>query len=128
MKRIILFSIAIFFVVGCATVAAPQWHQSTLYFGLTQQDGSLISQQQWQEFVDTQITPRFPDGFTVLKGDGQWQDASGAIVREQSRVLIICHPADAETSQKIDQLRTIYKIQFNQESVLRTTIPTTVAF
>lgn len=128
MKRRFILPLLLLILAGCATTQAPQWHQSTLYFGLSRQDGSSISPQQWQNFVDTEITSRFPDGFTVLQGNGQWRNTHGTVTQEASRVVIILHPASTDASQKIDQLRQRYKEQFMQQSVLQTTMPAAVAF
>ena len=63
-----------------------------LYFGLTDGGGSEISQEEWNWFLDRVITPRFPNGFTVLEAHGQWQPPTGDLVRESSRVLVVGVP------------------------------------
>ena len=63
-----------------------------LYFGLTDSSGEMISQENWQNFVDTAVTPRFPDGLTILEAYGQWQPPSGDLIRESSRVLVVGVP------------------------------------
>jgi Protein of unknown function (DUF3574) len=60
--------------------------QSRLYFGLSTPDGQL-SEHQWQDFVDREISPRLPQGFTLLVASGQWRAADGRVQREASRVL-----------------------------------------
>jgi len=72
-------------------------------------------------FLDNEITPRFPDGLTLLKGDGQFRGEDGTIVKEDSFVLILLYPVESfgESSMKIDAIRDLYKTQFQQESVLR---------
>ena len=60
-----------------------------LYFGLTDGTGEVISQEAWQNFVDTAVTPRFPDGLTVLDAYGQWQPPGGDLIRQSSRVLVV---------------------------------------
>lgn len=128
MKKLFIFSLLLLLLAGCAITKSAPWHQSTLYFGLSQQDGSIISQQQWQHFVDAEISPRFPDGFTVLNGDGQWKDNQGKIAKEPSRVVIILHPALKEYTVKISELRQFYKQRYHQQSVLLTTQAASVEF
>ena len=38
--------------------------QTTLYFGLSRPAGKDITAQEWQQFVDRDVTPRFRDGLT----------------------------------------------------------------
>lgn len=108
------------------------WVQTELYFGRgTDGTESGISDEQWQAFLDAEVTPRFPDGLTVLDGYGQFLNASGVIAQEDSTVLIILYPMDPSgaTSAQLDEIREAYKAEFDQESVLRTdTAPVCTAF
>ena len=120
--------------VGATPVAAPfdcnaiapgtgaeAWVRSELYFGTTMPDGSVVTAEQWQAFLDEEITPRFPAGLTVLEGYGQFLNSSGVIIAEDSIVLIIFYPADAvaESNEGLEEIRDAYEVQFEQESVLR---------
>jgi hypothetical protein len=49
--------------------------RTELYFGSSKPDGSVITLEQFQHFLDQEITPRFPDGLTLLTGLGQSQCA-----------------------------------------------------
>ena len=120
----------------CAALApgtgAEPWVQTELYFGRgTDDTEGEITDEQWQGFLDSEVTPRFPDGLTVLDGYGQFLNASGEIASEDSTVLIILAPLDptGETSAALDEIREAYKAEFDQESVLRTdTYPVCTAF
>jgi hypothetical protein len=116
-------------LAGCQTVHPGRewWVCTELYFGLTRQ-GQVISEDQWRDFLDHQVTPRFPDGLSVLDMHGQWKDPGGAIVREPGKLLIILHPPGAEADRKIEALRSIYRRRFQQESVLRSDSAATVSF
>lgn len=63
-----------------------------LYFGLTDGSGSEIRGEEWQWFLDRVITPRFPNGFTILDAYGQWQPPAGELVRESTMVLVVGVP------------------------------------
>ena len=109
------------------------WVQSELYFGRTipGSDGGVVTDELWADFLDREVTPRFPDGLTVLDGYGQFLNASGVIAQEDSTVLIILYPLDetGATSALLDEVREAYKAEFNQQSVLRTdTYPVCTAF
>ena len=96
--------------------------RTELYFGAPPTD------QDWKGFLDSEVTPRFPEGLTVVNGYGQYQKADGTISSEGSIILILFYPVDASghTSQLIDEVREAYKAQFDQESVLRVDEPSPV--
>jgi hypothetical protein len=90
--------------------------------------GVVITNEEWSKFLEDEVTPRFPDGFTVLEGYGQFKNKSGKIVKEGSKVLIVLYPkkAFADADRKIDEVRTAYNKAFQQQSVLRMDIVQTV--
>jgi len=93
--------------------------RTELFFGLARPDGSMIAMEDFQRFVDREITPRFPAGLTLLGGSGQFRDANGTTVREGSKLLILLYPYDRDTGRQIDSIRAAYAKTFRQESVLR---------
>ena len=60
-----------------------------------------------------------PDGLTVLDAAGQWRDASGAIVRERSKLVVILAEPGAAAMRRTDEIAQAYKRTFDQEAVLR---------
>jgi hypothetical protein len=99
--------------------------RTELYFGSNKPDGSVVTEEQFQQFLDREITTRFPDGLTLLTGLGQFRGSNGVLQRERSMVLILLYPAQAARSseQKIEEIRDAYKRQYRQESVLRADEP-----
>lgn len=110
---------------GCAILApetgAEPWIRTELFFGMSRPDGGSISDGEWASFLDTEVTPRFPDGLTVLSAEGQWQGENNQIVEEPSKVLILLYPREAipESHKEIEEIRAAYEKAFQQESVLR---------
>jgi hypothetical protein len=99
--------------------------RTELFFGTAKPDGSTVSEDEWRKFLADEVTPRFPAGFTVLAGDGQFRGDSGEIVREKSFVLIILYPSKTRRAsrRKIEEIRRIYTKAFQQQSVLRVDFP-----
>jgi hypothetical protein len=99
------------------------WVRGELYFGTTTDEGTAYSEEEWNAFLDAEITPRFPAGLTVLTGLGQWQNET-EVIQERSEVLIILYPLETaqESSVLLEEIRDVYETQFNQESVLRVDI------
>lgn len=96
------------------------WARSELFFGTARPDGSVVTDDKFKRFLDQEVTPRFPDGLTLLTGQGQFKNANGMIIQEKSKVLILLYPLDdTGASTRIEAIRAAYKLAFQQESVLR---------
>lgn len=98
--------------------------RTELFFGTAKPDGA-VTEEEFRAFIDAEVTPRFPDGLTVLKGDGQFKGSDGVIVKEQSFVLILLYPLEGrkESSKRVDLIRQLYMQQHQQQSVLRVEDP-----
>ncbi|MBF2022196.1 MAG: DUF3574 domain-containing protein [Hydrococcus sp. C42_A2020_068] len=92
-----------------------------LYFGTSLPQGKQITEVQWQQFLNDEITPHFREGLTVLEGYGQYLNSSGTILREKNKMLILLYEPSFEKEQAIRAIIKKYKQQFEQESVLRIT-------
>lgn len=102
-------------------VGTEAFVRTELFFGTGKADGTAVTDEQFQQFLDDEVTPRFPDGLTVLSGLGQFKNSQGVTIEEKSFVLILLYPAAArrESDTKIEEIREAYKGAFAQESVLR---------
>lgn len=90
-----------------------------LVFGTTRPGGAPVSEDEWQAFLDEVVTPRFPDGLTVLSGYGQYRAKNGKIVKEGAKLLLVWHLPSGDSEARIEAVRAAYKERFGQESVLR---------
>jgi hypothetical protein len=89
------------------------------YFGRNRPNGGTVREAEWRRFLNEIITPRFPDGLTVVKATGQWRNASGQIEQEASEVVTVLHSGDATARGKISEITAEYRQRFDQEAVLR---------
>ena len=98
--------------------------RTELYFGTARPDG-VVTEAEFREFVDRHVTPRFPDGLTLIKGDGQFRNEGAIVIKEQSFVLILLYPFDTldESFRRIEHIRILYKQEFDQQSVVRVDDP-----
>ena len=107
------------------------WVDTKLYFGLgpTDRPEQGISEAQWRDFLDKQVTTRFPAGLSVVDVYGQWKGKDQpAPERLRSKMLIIDYPDTQENRDKIDAIRTAWKQQTGDQSVLRVTESVDVSF
>jgi uncharacterized protein DUF3574 len=98
--------------------------RTELYFGTARPDGA-VSDAEFRKFLDSVVTPRFPDGLTLIEADGQFRGADGTLIKERSFVLILLYPYETfdKATRSVEVIRALYKTQFDQESVLRVDDP-----
>lgn len=102
------------------TRAREVWVRTELFFGSDRPDGSVVTEAEFRQFINEQITPRFPDGLTLLVGTGQFRGSTGVIVQERSMLLILLYPLQMRNgNRKIEEIREAYRRIFHQESVMR---------
>ncbi len=139
-------AVVVLFLAGCASPtpravtatlrddparpAAARWIRTELYFGLGRLGEPEARAAQWQTYLDREVTPRFPDGLTVLDAYGQWRRRGGdaAPGRLLSKVLIILHEDTPQRNAEIEALRLAWKQATGDQSVLRVSQPADVSF
>ncbi len=110
---------------------AQGWVDTRLYFGLGPTDApdKGVSEAQWRDFLDKEVTPRFPAGLSVMDIYGQWQGKQEtAPERIRSKVLIVDYPATAANAAKIEAIRAAWKKLTGDQSVMKVTQPADVSF
>ncbi len=100
----------------CGTDGRPHV-RTTLYFGLSRPTGA-VSSAEWDAFLRDTVTPRFPDGLTVVEASGQWRTPTGQVAREQSKVLLLVHDDTAAARETLAAVVADYKMRFSQKAVL----------
>src|ERR1700684_2200427 len=119
---------AIFLALACSIGATAQTADcrggqkprqvAELLFGRNIGGRLGVSEAQWGRFVDREISPRFPDGLTVLDAKGEWRDAvRKTIVHEPSKVVEIVLPGRPDDVEQLNQIAQAYKTRFRQQSV-----------
>lgn len=119
-------------IAACAGPSAPGARPmvaTELYFGLSRPDGTVVRAEEYQDFLSSYISDRFPDGLTTIQARGQWRDvATRRIVLEESRVLVLVHDGGARADQAIREIVAEYKRRFEQDAVLRVDTAARVSF
>jgi len=103
--------------IACSAPLRPQ-QVAELLLGRKIGDRLGVSETQFLNFLDREITPRFPDGLTVYDARGQWRDQErNRIVREPSKVVMIVLPGKPEDLARLGEVAEAYKKRFKQQSV-----------
>jgi len=136
MRRFSFFIVATLVLATSATAQPLSCHapqkpmlEATLFFGRGNTIHFGISESRWQQFLATEITPRFPDGLTVLGASGQWRaPQSSRILHERSKVLIVGAAGAPQTYERIEAISAVYKQRLRQQSVGVVTRPVCASF
>ena len=110
---------------GCASLApqacAPGQQAMLsveLLFGRKIGDRIGVREADFRRFVDQEVTPRFPDGLTILDATGQYRDNERSrLIREPSKLVLIAMPNEAGNRDKLAAIAEAYKRRFSQQSV-----------
>ena len=107
------------------------WVDTRLYFGLGLADKPQVgvTESAWRDFLDKEVTPRFPDGLSVIDVYGQWlSKGKTEPERLRSKCLIVDYPDTAENRAKIEAIHKAWKQRTHDQSVLKVTQPADVSF
>ena len=110
---------------------AQGWVETRLYFGLGPADEPEkgLSEKDWRGFLDKEVTPRFPDGLSVVDVYGQWQGKGQAsLERLRSKLLLIDYADTPVNRAQVEAIRAAWKKSTGDQSVLRVTQPAEVSF
>jgi hypothetical protein len=102
--------------------------EADLYFGLSVKNAPDVTDTQFSDFLDREVSTRFPQGLTVIDAQGRWRGEDGKTVREPSKIVQIVLPGARDDLAKLDAVRNVYKRQFHQEAVLEVLSKTCAAF
>ncbi|NYZ62349.1 DUF3574 domain-containing protein [Luteimonas deserti] len=113
--------------------AGDGWLRTELYFatGRWEADDAerIADEQRWLAFLDREVTPRFPQGLSVIDVYGQWlPEGATTPTRLRSKELVVLHADTPEASDAIDAIRAAWKRDTGHRSVLRSQLSARVSF
>lgn len=113
---------------GCVTTKPPiaaacgmgqeRLRTAQLFFGRNAAGKPAVSEVQFRKFVDEEVTPRFPDGMTVMDGGGHWRGEENKLIREAAKVVLIVLPKGRDADSRVEAVRNAYREWFHQDSVM----------
>jgi hypothetical protein len=103
--------------------SAGQWYSTEIYFGRHFSSRGEITEQQFADFLSTQVTPAFPSGMTVYDAYGQMQHSSGRIEHQKTKVVVLVHRNSEEDDKSIKNIIAAYRSQFGNPQVMMLTKP-----
>lgn len=77
-----------------------------------------LTEAEWATFVAEEITPDFPDGFTVFDGEGRWRNPrTGRIAGGRTKIVLIATTRSRDLPRRLAAVIDAYKTEFRQQSV-----------
>src|SRR5258708_37517248 len=118
-----------FVLVGCATAPPPPAcpagqeyrHTAQLFFGRNVGDKAGVSEADFRRFVDEELTPRFPDGLTVLDGGGQRRGGEDRRIRGAAPGGLVVLASGRGGPSRIEGARSASKARFRPGAALLVT-------
>ncbi|HLK23461.1 MAG TPA: DUF3574 domain-containing protein [Caulobacteraceae bacterium] len=100
-----------------------------LVFSRVASDGhGGVSEAEFAKFVVGEVSPRFPQGMTVIDAQGRWAPPPGSMIRTPAKMVVIVLPGTPDDSKKLEAVRVAYKTRFHQPSALLLTHGDCVSF
>jgi hypothetical protein len=96
----------------------PEFVQADLYFGRNISTGGQVSEQEFSQFLDKSITPRFT-GLTVFNAEGRFLDDTSSVVEEPSKVVTLLFEDTQNNEDALQEVVQAYIDEFQQQSVLQ---------
>ena len=97
-----LLSLCLLFVAIVPADSATQIREDAAWYRvyLGTGTGTPVTPDAIEEFIDTVVSKRFPDGLTVLEGKGQWASKEHRLIREKS-IIVDIQCADSDDNFKL---------------------------
>ena len=112
-------------------IQTEDWLRTELYFGIGAIDDEThaINEMRWREFLDREVTSRFPAGLTVFDAYGQWREKNASTTeRLHTKVLVLLCPDTPAQRADVEAIRLAWKKLSGDQSVLRVTEHSDVSF
>jgi len=90
--------------------------KTELYFGLLKPDGTTVSEEEWQAFVDKSVSPLI-EGFTIIDAFGQCKNAEGKLVKEKTKMMIIVQ--EEGDGKNIDKVKKAFNKTFPKNAFFK---------
>lgn len=111
-------------LAGCMSAPRPQACPAgqtplrTAQLFLSAKAPAKLDERDLRRFVDQEVTPRFPDGVTIVNGGGKWKGSENRLIREADKVVLLVLPASGAGPTQVEAVRTAYRTRFKQEPVV----------
>ena len=99
----------------CTAALGPPVLVFNLFFGRNVPGLGNVTDKEWRAFLDQEVTPNLPHGYTVFDAQGAWMNpVNDKTLREPTRVLMVALPDVPESAAAVTRVRNAYQVRFRQ--------------
>jgi hypothetical protein len=98
-----------------------------MVFGRVSQDQPGVSEAEFARFLEAEVSPRFPDGLTVVDAQGRWTPPAGSEIHDPSKTVMIVLRGTGDDRAKLEAVRAAYTRLYHEPTVLMMTGPACVS-
>jgi len=111
------------------TCASFMFAEETLHFSLAKPSGGVVTEAEWQTFVEQTVKPKSAHIFLHILDTSKTANlSSGQAVPAPSRAFMLVYPSRAVEEDAIAHIIATYQRQFQIKSVSRTTTCVTISW
>lgn len=99
------------------------WVQTMIYFGLDIPGGGVVSEEQFDNYLQDVVTKEFPKGLTAFDAYGQMQNKDGSIEKQTTKVVLLVHEDSSAGGMAVKRVIDQYRSSFGAPQVMRTASP-----
>jgi hypothetical protein len=131
MRSLVVMLLGALVLTGCATVSTCGPNERAgqtahLFFGRNIGEAPGVDEAAFQDFVARELTPRFPDGMTILDAEGRWSHR-GVLMAEASKMVILAQEGAIDRAT-LAAVRAAYQTRFSQDAVLQSVSTACLAY
>ena len=94
-----------------------------LYFGRQTGSKREVTDAQWAQFLAEEVTPRFPDGLTVIDAAGQSRERRISAVLGRTKLVVIVVLDAPDLRAKVQDVTVAYSRRFGERTVFHVEHP-----
>lgn len=99
---------------------ASEWLESVVYLGMNIPGNGVVSEAQFQDFLENVVSKEFPLGITVFDSYGQMQKDDGEIEKQLTKVILIVHANNDEELEAVNRIIDEYRRRFGTPQAMHT--------
>jgi cytochrome c len=113
---------------GSSQNKSEEWVQTAIYLGLDIPGDGVVTEADFQLFLEQVVSVEFPLGMTVFDAYGQMMEDDGSIEKQSTKVIQLVHLNDDASAQAVGRVIDTYRGRFGGPQAMRTTSPIEVEF
>lgn len=104
------------------------WVQTEIYMGMNIPGDGVVTEADFQLFLEQVVSLEFPLGVTVYDSYGQMLEPDGDVEKQHTKVMLLVHEDSEENARAVERVIDAYRERFGEPQVMHTTTRIDVEF